>query len=177
MPLAQTDLTRPIWTYPGLSQKVKMRLLRNTLEGISSLHKKGIMHRDITRKNMIILSTLPPKAVLCDYGKATSEPEPKSTLLGPIQTLAPEVWNSVGYSSKIDLWAWAYAVAEVLGYSCKSNHRITVERIGNIRTTLERYGEKAPDDQPLISLLNQLLAWDPKDRLSKVFGLRNSGRI
>jgi len=51
-----------------------MRLLKYTLEGIESLHNMGIMHRDITLKNMLIVSSERPEAVLCDFGKATSEP-------------------------------------------------------------------------------------------------------
>ncbi|MCJ1242889.1 signal transducing kinase of the PAK [Trapelia coarctata] len=147
----KTDFARPFWNYPGLSLNVKMRLLKDTLQGICSLHKMGIMHRDITRKNMLILSTKPPQAALCDYGKATSEPEPKSTFIGPIRTLAPEVWNGSAYCAKIDLWAWGYAVG------------------GSVRVfvrMLESHGSKAPDDQPLIDLLNQLLVWNPLNRIS-----------
>jgi len=167
MPLAQTDFARPFWNYPGLNLKVKMRLLKDTLQGIGLLHKMGIIHRDITRKNMLILSTKPPEAVLCDYGKATSEPGPKSTFIGPIRTLAPEVWNDSAYCAKIDLWAWGYAVAEVLGYSCgKDNNQITHGRKTDIHTMLESHGSKAPDDQPLVNLLNQLLVWNPMSRLS-----------
>ena len=154
MPLAQGDFARPFWSYPDLSLEVKMRLLKDTLQGISSLHKIGITHRDITRKNMLWISINPPEAVLCDYGKATSEQHPKSTCIGPIRTLTPEVWSGSAYCAKIDLWAWSYAVAEVLRYSCgRNNYQITQARRMDILTMLGSYGSKAPEDQPLINLL------------------------
>ena len=91
MPLAHTDFSRSFWTAQSVDFETKLRLLKDTLEGISTMHDRGIMHRDITWKIMLILSLQPPRAVVCDYGKATSEQQPVSTLIGPVGTLAPEV--------------------------------------------------------------------------------------
>lgn len=158
------NFTPPIWT--SIEIKNKMRLLKDTLEGIESLHNMGIMHRDITLKNMLIVSSERPEAVLCDFGKATSEPFSRDTRIGPIRTLAPEVWGNTEYTVKIDLWAWAYAVAEILGYSTDTDEKITVVRLAKMHTMLSRHGEDVPEDQPLVYLLYQLLVWNPTNRLS-----------
>ena len=132
------------------------------------MHDKGIMHRDITRKNMLILSLALPQAVICDYGKATSEQQPISTLIGPVGTLAPEVWGGSSYSNKIDLWAWAYAVAEVLGYDYTENRKITPKRMGDIHYHLDSYSaiSTVPEEAHLVQLLMKLLVWNPDQRMS-----------
>ena len=116
MPLAVSDFTAGSWSDPGIARDTKLLWLRETLEGIKTLHAMGIMHRDIRPKNMLILSIKPARAALCDYGKATDEETSTITTLGPIPTLAPEVWTVPAkgpYTAKIDMWAYGYAIAEI----------------------------------------------------------------
>ena len=176
MPLAQTDFSQPFWKIPSLNFRTKMRLLRDALQGISTMHDQGIMHRDITRRNMLVLSIQPPQAIICDYGKATSEQKPTFTFLGPVGTLAPEVGNGSSYSNKIDLWAWAYAIAEVLGYHYTENLKITPKRLADIHIHLDSYSATStiPEEKNLIQLLLRLLAWNPDIRMSAKEALSHS---
>ena len=119
MPHALSDFSTRFWTDPELSLTTKLLWLKELLEGLCALHAMGIMHRDIRPQNTLILSTVPPRATLCDYGKAIEAHSSTITTIGPIHTLAPEVWTAtakVPYTAKIDARAYGYAIAEILGY-------------------------------------------------------------
>lgn len=156
-----------------------MHWLREILEGIGTLHAMGIMHRDIRPKNMLIMSTEPPRASLCDYGKAIETGYATATTLGPIHTLAPEVWavsREGPYTNKIDMWAYGYAVVEILGYSVakypgpegyhSNNPPITYHRHQAILEMLRAHRNEVTEDEPLVDLISKLLTWNPGERLS-----------
>lgn len=137
------------------------------------------MHRDIRPKNMLVMSVDPPRAALCDYGKAIEAEKSDVTTIGPIYTLAPEVWSvsrDGPYTAKIDVWAYGYAIAEILGYTIakypgldgyrSNNPKITRNRHSAILEMLRAHGEKVIEDQPLVDLCLKLLAWKPNDRWS-----------
>ena len=87
---------------------------------ISRMHAVSIMHRDARLENMLILSKFPARASICDYGKAVEAETCTVTTIGPIWTLAPEIWTvstNGPYAHKTDVWAYSYAIAEILGYS------------------------------------------------------------
>ena len=134
-----------------------------TLKGLKTLHQRGIMHRDITRRNMLVLSLVPVNAAICDYGKAIAAPQSTDTYIGPVHTLAPEVWDK-SYTNKVDVWAWAYAVAEVLGYRCRRNDRIDPRRLSRIFQWLSLHASNTKCESELIDLIHSMLSWNPDNR-------------
>lgn len=83
MPLARHDFAHADWS--GLNADVRLALFRDTLRGVESLHSRGVMHRDISPGNLLILSLDPPMACLCDFGKVGF----------PLPRLAcPSFWSS-----------------------------------------------------------------------------------
>lgn len=123
-----------------------------------------MIHRDISRKNMLIMSLNPPSAVICDYGKLTSAPTSNDTRIGPIPSLAPEVWKQ-SYNSKIDIWAWAYAVVEIFDYKALNTH-ITENRHLQIQKHLQAFSVRFPQTEGLMNLLSQMLDLNPQSRPS-----------
>ncbi len=179
MPHAQSDLAFNFWANPEFPRLTKLQWLREPLEGIKTLHAMGIMHRDIRPKNMLIMSREPPRASLCDYGKAIEAERDTFTRIGPIDTLAPEVWTVATdgpYNAKIDMWAYGYAIATILGYSpakypgrdgYQPNHpHITPDRHSAILKMLRAHCSRATEDKPLVDLVSKLLVWDPENRWS-----------
>lgn len=169
MPYAVSDLAINFWMNPNVSRNTKLHWLREPLEGIRTLHAMGIMHRDIRPKNMLLLSTEPPRASLCDYGKAVEVENSAITTIGPMATLAPEVWTvsrDGPYTKKIDMWAYGYAIAEILGYSTRDNTPISYNRHVRILSMLRTHCEKAPEDEHLVELVSMLLEWKPEKRSS-----------
>lgn len=142
---------------------IKIRLFWRTLKGLESLHKVGIMHRDITRKNLLVLSLDPPDAALCDYGKATKAQQNADTHIGPIHTLAPEVYEQ-SYTNKIDIWAWGYAMAEVLGYRRRTDKRIDPRRLSEIHQWLSLRANVTECEAELSDLCRGMLSWNRESR-------------
>ncbi len=109
MPYAISSFSRNTWTNANYPQTCKLLLLRDSLQGLKFLHASGFMHRDIRPQNMLILSYEPPQASVCDYGKVVEAVHSIDTFIGPIHSLAPEVWTAnkdSPYDAKIDMWAF-----------------------------------------------------------------------
>ena len=131
MPYAFSSFSRNTWTNANYPQTCKLLLLRDSLQGLKFLHASGFMHRDIRPQNMLILSYEPPQASVCDYGKVVEAVHSTDTCIGPIHSLAPEVWTAnkdSPYDAKIDMWAFDYAIAELLGYSLSLQHPHGIDR-------------------------------------------------
>lgn len=169
MPSAISDFTIGFWGNTGIPRPAKLHLLREPRDGLKTLHTMGIMHRDIRPKNMLIISNDPPRASLCDYGKAIEAKTSKVTTIGPIYTLAPEVWTVVSdgpCTAKVDTWAYGYAIAEVLVYKPSDSSRITQERLASILRALRASYVRGTDGESLVDLVSKLLVWKPRDRWS-----------
>ena len=189
MPQALSIFSANFWSRPEIPYLIKLQWLREVLEGIAWLHDLGIMHRDIRPQNMLIMSIDPGRACLCDYGKAIKAETCSVTTIGPIHTLAPEVWSvrvDGPYNNKIDVWAYGYAVAEILGYSFKrhtgrasgsssihSNQPITRQRHAVMMNMLRSHSRKHPENEALVGLLEHLLTWSPEDRWSATEALEH----
>ena len=103
---------------------VLKKLLQDVLNGISYLHKKGIIHRDIKPANILIKETIEgPVAKITDFGisKAsdTVNNNSSSALIVSIPFMAPEQFNAKKYgindkiSFNLDLWSLGVTVYEV----------------------------------------------------------------
>ena len=173
MPSAISDFTGAFWRNTIIPRTTKLLQLNELLEGLKALHALGIMHRDIRPKNMLIMSNIPPRAALCDYGKAVVAKTDTVTTIGPIHTLAPEVWTIAKdgpYTSKIDTWAYGYALAEILGYNPQANSKITQNQLASILRALHT---SYPIGEPLVDLVSKLLVWKPQDRWSAEQALKH----
>lgn len=171
------DLSVDFWTDKGTSRNDRLQLLEQPLQGLSTLHEMGIMHRDITRQNILRLSLRPPHAAICDYGKAIEVEHSKETRIGPIHTLAPEVWIVEvrgPYTRGIDVWAYGYTIAEILGYSgWAGDQPITPERHEAILAMLQSHVRKFREDEDLVDLAACMLAWDPGQRPTAAEALKH----
>lgn len=179
MPHAQSDLTVNFWSDDKIPRTTKLQWLREPLEGIRTMHEMGIMHRDIRPKNMLIISSVPPRATLCDYGKAKQGHSSRTTTIGPIPTCAPEVWEVAKrgpYDAKIDMWAYGFVIAQILVFGLPeaksreffhANYRITPLRLVELLQLLQfECRAKREEDGPLIDLVFKLLVWKPELRWS-----------
>ena len=151
-----------------------MTFCQHSLVGLSQLHRRGIMHRDVSRKNMLIVSLDPPCAAICDFGKATEQSTSTYKYLGPTATVAPEVHNSTGpYTAKIDIWSWAYAISEVLCYRYREGCLIDSRRHESILEALRIHTIAFPLFRRFADLLESMLSWDPHDRPSSEQALQH----
>ncbi len=172
MPLGQSDLSRCSWV--DTPSTAKMLWVREIVEGLFQLHEIGIIHRDIRLQNLLVMSREPPRASICDYGKAIEAASSADTCIGQVHTLAPEVWtvSTTGeYTAKIDMWAFGYAIAEWLVHFSRQhgqerNPKISKARLSMVLGMLEAHSKKIPEDAPLVDLIEKLLIWNPEQRFS-----------
>ncbi|KAK8844657.1 hypothetical protein IAR55_006504 [Kwoniella newhampshirensis] len=83
-------------------------IMREVLIALAFLHKNGVIHRDLKAAN-ILLTTFPPRILLCDFGVAAllqSSTSKRSTFVGTPYWMAPEVVTEGRlYDAKADIWS------------------------------------------------------------------------
>ncbi|KAF3768258.1 kinase-like protein [Cryphonectria parasitica EP155] len=155
------------WSFDGMPWQdvplaTRLSLFRQVLEGLRNLHARGIMHRDISPRNLLVFSRQPPHAAICDYGKSKVGTRGKLAALGPPDFTAPEVGRPEGYTSAIDIFSLGLSMLATFGprgwtgpMSSPENHRAVLEHVIALQGRM-------PDG--LGALLRSMLAWDPADR-------------
>lgn len=104
---------------------VLKKLLQDVLNGISYLHKNGIIHRDIKPANILIKKTIEgPVAKITDFGISklsdSINNNTSSALIVSIPYMAPEQLNPRKYginekiSFNLDLWSLGVTIFEVM---------------------------------------------------------------
>lgn len=90
----------------GAAQASEMML--QILQGVQYLHRELIMHRDIKPENIRFATTSSQSPLkILDFGLAIrfAQGEKYQKLVGSLNYMAPEMFESQGYNEKIDLWA------------------------------------------------------------------------
>lgn len=109
----------------GKDMDVLKKLLQDVLNGISYLHKNGIIHRDIKPANILIKKTIEgPVAKITDFGISkvsdSVNNNSSSSLIVSIPYMAPEQLNIKKYgidekiSYNLDLWSLGVTIYEVI---------------------------------------------------------------
>lgn len=104
-----------------------------------------------------------PRLIGPEYGKAIQAESSTVTTIGPISTLAPEVWTvstDGPYTTKID------AIGDILGCPVQrhsgsnfsyTNDPITRDRHSKILNMLRAHCSKGTEDESLVDLVSKLL--------------------
>jgi hypothetical protein len=161
MPYAPLSFDTMAWC--KVAPAVRLALFHQVLEGLRNLHAMGIMHRDISPRNLLVFSLAPPRAAICDYGKSKVGARGHEAALGPQGFTAPEVGGSAGYTSAIDLFSLALSLLATFGHWDRGNespynpdiYHLVLQHLAGLEGRM-------PDG--LGSLLRSMLAWDPADR-------------
>lgn len=113
------SLTSLVKKFGRLQEPVVGMYAQQILTGLSYLHSKGIVHRDIKGDNILIDSC--GVAKLADFGcsklladMANTGEEGCGTLIGSPYWMAPEVIRSEAYGTKADIWSVGCTVVEML---------------------------------------------------------------
>jgi serine/threonine protein kinase len=179
-PLALHDFSQHNWSNASLA--TILTFIKQPLKGLEALHAAGYMHRDISFRNILVMSIQPPRAAICDYGKARRAKYHYDYCLGPIPTLAPEVTGNTSYSNKIDIWGIGLICCEILFPSVQSEFR---ERTANKRQPdniwhqkamayLSKYGNNGTRESSFVDMVRRMLDWNPAHRPSAAEALQHS---
>lgn len=166
MPYAPYDFSKAPW--PDISLPTRLALFHQALEGLRNLHAAGIMHRDISPRNTLILSLSPdPKAAICGFGKSKRGTTGKNTSLGPPDFVAPEVLRQEGYTNAIEVFSLGLTMLYTFPHSRRVTGPMDREDRGSYRTVLGRHAglrEKGQIPDALADFLRAMLSWDPVHR-------------
>ena len=174
-PLALHDFSKQSF-WSRLPLPIMLDLLKGPLEGLRTMHEAGYMHRDVSARNLLIMSLSPPNAVLCDFGKARHALAHRDTHIGPIPTLAPEVDGQTWYDSKIDIWGIGYVCCWILLPKFVSKYfDIRPDEAWHTRAMdhLSEYESSGPMESSFADLVRQMLSWNPAHRPSAARALQH----
>lgn len=174
------SLSSVVKKFKPIPRSVIRHWTKQLLCGLSYLHSKNIIHRDIKGDNILVDTTADPKSEsqikLADFGaaKRVSDAVARSrTVIGTPYWMAPEVVNiqgsAEGYSMKADIWSAGCTVAEMISgkppWPSKSNVPAAILMIAQ--------AEGGPTEIPAedaspgcLDLMNKCFARDPAVRPS-----------
>lgn len=94
--------------HDGMGERNAKFYAAGILEGLSYLHRRHIIHRDVKPANVLIGDKGYP--VLADFGFAKYVPDKTFTFCGSPMLTAPEIIRYKGHDRGCDNWSWAVLV-------------------------------------------------------------------
>lgn len=181
-PLAVMTLKDVISLYETNSA-AQIVLLRDYIAGLSHLHDKGIMHRDIKLENLAVKSLQNPIGVILDLDAATIAQTSIDHMQGTIPYLSPEIiklkeWNPLhgrappSYEKSVDIWALGLSITALITrrhwswryYSIDTGNRsdrYSATKYGRFRHQIRQLREDAQkpgrDNGPTDAILGELI--------------------
>lgn len=182
-----TDLFDHINTYIDndriMPAKEAKNLIRNTLIGLSSLHKKGITHYDIKPEN-ILLKGKEQMSCITDLGLAEKQ-QITTQYKGTPGYMAPEFYvRNKKRDSQADVWAAGLVIFQIAlaawlipvnpcrnaitKLTCLDNAQIKIKltELGTQIDSDKHWLGNAREKNALLQLIKEMLHQNPKKRLS-----------
>uniref|UniRef100_A0A665UFU4 Inhibitor of nuclear factor kappa-B kinase subunit alpha n=1 Tax=Echeneis naucrates TaxID=173247 RepID=A0A665UFU4_ECHNA len=170
----------------GLKESEVLSLLSDIGSGIQYLHENKIIHRDLKPENIVLQEMggkLVHKIIDLGYAKDLDQGSLCTSFVGTLQYLAPELFESKPYTVTVDYWSFGTVIFEcTCGFRPFLHHMQPVHKVKNkgpkdIMAVEDMNGEvrfsthlpypnnvSRPLLEPVESLLQMLLLWDPVTR-------------
>ncbi|KND04321.1 CAMK protein kinase [Spizellomyces punctatus DAOM BR117] len=156
------DLSNYVSGRDVLREEEVRRLFRQMVEAVQYIHSFGIVHRDLKPENVLVTEDKSPTLKLSDFGLAKMIGSDEChTICGTPEYLAPEVFLSGNYDSRVDL----YSLGAILYFMLtgQSPSEVNLETIG-----VEGSSSSLPKAIPpqAAGLIKGLMQPDPEKRTS-----------
>lgn len=168
--------------YHDIHQNHRLDLTDQTIalfdiaRGMRFLHSRSIIHRDLKTLNVLIDKD--NRAKICDFGfskqvEESGENKVMTMNIGTPHWMAPELLNvnasdqNAGqYNSKVDVYAYAIVMWEVLTHDLPYRGLEATQIIGQVLMNDARPAIPRNAPQPFVQLMQKCWARDPFDRPS-----------
>lgn len=173
----------------GLKESEILLLLKDIGAGIQYLHENKIIHRDLKPENIVLQDIdgkFIHKIIDLGYAKELDQGSLCTSFVGTLQYLAPELFESKPYTVTVDYWSFGTLIFEcACGFRPFLHHMQPVQWISKVKNkgskdimAIEdmngevRFSAHLPYPnnlsrpllEPVESLLQTLLLWDPVTR-------------
>jgi mitogen-activated protein kinase kinase kinase 1 len=138
-------------TYGAFSEPVIIRFVKQVISGLSYLHDKHVLHRDLKGGNLLVdkdgqtlkIADFGAAAHLASPSRGTVSGELQGQLTGTVAFMAPEVLRGDHYGRKCDVWSVGCCVIEMASAKSPwdqlrvSNHLALMFKVGTYRCLRE----------------------------------------
>ena len=149
-----------------------VRIFRDISAGLAYIHVHGMIHRDLTTRNVLLTEERPPRAKISDVGVSCSirgdEDGLKTAMPGTFLYMPPEAKTAgrkARYDEKLDSFSFGVLMMATLVRREPPMSLLEIPKPG--MTELERRQSdynKIPDDHPVKEIIQECLHNDPEKR-------------
>uniref|UniRef100_A0A673Y6Y4 Inhibitor of nuclear factor kappa-B kinase subunit alpha n=1 Tax=Salmo trutta TaxID=8032 RepID=A0A673Y6Y4_SALTR len=146
----------------GLKESQVLSLLSHVGSGIQYLHENKIIHRDLKPENIVLQEAsgkFVHKIIDLGYAKDLDQGSLCTSFVGTLQYLAPELFENKPYTVSVDYWSFGTMIFE-----CTCGFRPFLHNMQPENVTFSCLSVCRSLLEPVESLLQMLLLWDPVTR-------------
>ena len=133
--------------------------------GMERLHKLNIIHRDLKSLNILLDKDYLPKII--DFGLSRYESENDemmTTNVGTPHWMAPELFMSLPYNNKVDVYAYGMMLWEILTNSSPFKNKTAAQIMYDVCEKAKRPALPMRTPNALKTMISKCWAQDPNDR-------------
>ncbi|HSD86041.1 MAG TPA: protein kinase [Kofleriaceae bacterium] len=163
-------VTKPTSSIPEVDFTRVRAVLAQIAEGLTFLHARGVIHRDVKPSNVIV-NTEDGRAKLLDFGLALERwtaavtTSRETRLLGTPAYLAPEYVEKLDVSPAMDIYALGVVAFELVTGAPPFGGTFHYVARNNVTKKVPRARSLNPDvPEDLDELIDQMMAADPQQR-------------
>jgi serine/threonine protein kinase len=135
-----------------------IRIIEEICLGLSYLHSKGLMHRDIKPHNIVIDNN--GKIQLCDLELIKEvEKQTQTREVGTEGYLAPELYKGSRYDESVDMWSLGITIMQIY-------FRYSIDQLKFNRDQVLKDIKKIKNNEVLVYICDKCLQRDPKKRIT-----------